>query len=90
MANIIPPRRDELLTKDGIPTRRFIEYLEKLTLNTNISIDKITQEPVSDGPINRAKLAALENRIGSGNFLTSDETGFSVDNNQFTVDMDEA
>jgi hypothetical protein len=90
MANIIPPRRNELLTKDGMPTRRFIEYLEQLTITTNSSTDQIIQSPASDGPINRAKLAALENRIGSGNFLTSDETGFSVDNNKFTVDMDES
>jgi hypothetical protein len=32
----------------------------------------------------------LENRLGSGDALTSDETGFTVDSTQLTVDMTEA
>jgi len=35
MADLIPPRRNEFLTKDGIPTTRFAEYLERLTTKTN-------------------------------------------------------
>ena len=37
-----------------------------------------------------AKLYALNDRIGSGDPLTSDETGFTVDSTALTVDMDEA
>lgn len=37
MANLIPPRRGEFLTKEGQPTQRFIEYLESISsfVNTN-------------------------------------------------------
>lgn len=37
-----------------------------------------------------AQLTALEQRIGSGDALTSDETGFTVDSDRLSVDMDEA
>ena len=42
---------------------------------------------------NRNSLAGfteISDKIGSGNFLTSDETGFTVDSDRLTVDMDEA
>jgi hypothetical protein len=90
MADIIPPRRDQFLTVDGVPTQRFIEYLEQLTNNTNESTEFISASVSTDGPANRAKIFALENRLGSGDFLTSDETGFTVDATNLTVDMDEA
>lgn len=87
MAEIIPPRRGEFLTKEGIPTVRFAEYLERLTsqLNTNTTVSSVTK--------NQSALAlhfALEARLGSGNFLTSDEAGFTVDSDRLSVDMDEA
>jgi len=37
-----------------------------------------------------AQLNAIREQIGSGDFLTSDETGFTVDLETLTVDMDEA
>lgn len=37
-----------------------------------------------------AQTVALELRIGSGDPLTSDETGFTVDSDKLTVDMIEA
>lgn len=37
-----------------------------------------------------AEFGDLINRIGSGDFLTSDETGFTVDSDKLSVDMDEA
>jgi len=40
---IIPPRRNQLLTKDGLPTQRFIEYLESLAGSTNDFTDQIDQ-----------------------------------------------
>ena len=90
MANIIAPRRDQFLTVDGVPTQRFIEYLEQLTKSSNENTTEVAAVVVSDGPLNRANLFALENRLGSGDFLTSDETGFSVDATNLTVDMTEA
>ena len=35
MAELIPPRRGEFLTKDGQPTQRFIEWIESLTRSNN-------------------------------------------------------
>jgi len=37
-----------------------------------------------------ARVTTLEQRLGSGNPLTSDEIGFTVDSIEFTVDMVEA
>ena len=88
MAELIPPRRDEFLTKDGVPTQRFAVYLESLTSKTNTSATETSLN--SDGSAARAQLFALQEQVGSGNFLTSDETGFTVDTDKLTVDMDEA
>ena len=38
---IIPPRRNEVLTQQGTPTLRFIEYLESLGGMTNASNDQL-------------------------------------------------
>ncbi len=88
MADLIPPRRNEFLTKDGIPTQRFAEYLEQLTRETNITVTATSIN--ADGSAARAQLLALQLQVGSGDFLTSDETGFTVDTDKLTVDMDEA
>ncbi len=88
MANLIPPRRDEFLTKDGVPTQRFAVYLESLTAKTNSTVTETSIN--TDGSAARAQLFALQEQVGSGNFLTSDETGFTVDTDKLTVDMTEA
>ena len=41
-------------------------------------------------PLTAARLTSLEQRIGSGDALTSDETGFTVDSTALTVDQVEA
>ena len=87
MAEIIPPRRDEALSADGVPTLRFSEYLESLTLQTNSTASNLISS-IDNTAI--ALIFALENRIGSGDFLTSDETGFTVDSTKLTVDQTEA
>lgn len=87
MADIIPPRRDEVLTPGGNPTRRFSEYLESITGSVNTAtgeISSLTLENVL------SLVNALENRLGSGDALTSDETGFTVDSDKLSVDMTEA
>ena len=43
MAELIPPRRNEFLTKLGVPTQRFAEYLEGLAQNSNSSTDEIAR-----------------------------------------------
>ena len=35
MAELIPPRRNEFLTRAGVPTTRFAEYLEELARSIN-------------------------------------------------------
>lgn len=87
MTDIIPPRRGEFLTREGIPTTRFAEYLERLTGQTN---SNTVAAAVTNNQSALALHFALEARLGSGNFLTSDETGFTVDSDRLSVDMDEA
>lgn len=87
MADVIPPRRDEQLTQDGIPTLRFAEYLEEIAQNNNTVTTIVSSTTLSTA---LAQIFALENRIGSGDALTSDETGFTVDTDKLSVDMDEA
>ena len=84
---LIPPRRDEYFTDNGLPTLRLIRYLEDLAGQTNENTETTTSAQVSRG---QALAFDLENRIGSGDFLTSDETGFTVDSDRLSVDMDEA
>ena len=88
MANIIPPRRDEFLTKDGMPTPRFIQYLEALTKQTNTTA--VTAGSVSDNSAMRAQLKSLQQQVGSGNPLTWDETGFTWDSTRHSFDQTEA
>lgn len=88
MANLIPPRRGEFLTKDGQPTQRFIEYLESLTRQTNTSA--AAASTVSDNSALRAQLKALQQQVGSGNPLTWDETGFTWDSSKHSFDQAEA
>lgn len=87
MAEVIPPRRDETLTSKGVPTLRFSEYLERLTDQSNFTTNTLVSL-IDNSAL--ALIFALENRIGSGDFLTSDETGFTVDSDKLSVDMDEA
>ena len=87
MVDIIPPRRDEVLTPEGSPTKRFSEYLENIasTVNTtSTGLNSISLENVL------SLVNALENRLGSGDALTSDEEGFTVDSDRLSADMDEA
>jgi len=51
------------------------------------SVQDNTQDELPD---NSAQLFELQQRIGSGDPLKSDETGFTVDTTRLTVDMTEA
>ena len=89
MAELIPPRRNEFLTKEGVPTQRFAEYLEALTAKTNNSVTTIISTTTNNSAV-RAQLLALHEQVGSGDFLTWDDDGFSWDSDKFTFDQDEA
>jgi hypothetical protein len=88
MTELIPPRRSEFLTKSGVPTQRFAEYLEALTTKTNNNVTFISVN-LADSSF-RAQLLTLQEQVGSGDFLTSDDTGFTADSIELTVDMTEA
>jgi hypothetical protein len=87
MADIIPPKRGEEITNQGKASLRLSEYLEALTTQTNTNTGEIETAPIESA---LAYHFALEARLGSGNALTSDETGFTVDSDKLTVDMTEA
>ena len=45
---IITPRRDEFFTRDGVPTQRFITWIEALTIQTNTSTTEIINTNVRE------------------------------------------
>ena len=54
------------------------------------SADEVQASESEDAPLSRALINELRAQIGSGDPLTSDETGFTVDSDKLTVDMSEA
>ncbi len=87
MPNQIPPKRGELLTPKGIPTKRFSIFMENLVTQTNENTNMLNVALVKSLT---ALIFDLDRRIGSGDALTSDETGFTVDSDRLSVDMTEA
>lgn len=81
---ITPPRRDEpLFDKFGRATLRFARYME--------SVSTVTSADRPSGSELIVPLSfQLSQQIGSGDPLTSDETGFTVDSTLLSVDMTEA
>jgi hypothetical protein len=53
-------------------------------------VSEVTDRVESAQGNNQAQLNEISNRLGSGDALTSDETGFTVDSTTLTVDMAEA
>ena len=88
MVDVTAPLRTEpLFDQFGNPTIRFAEFLEQLSIEVN-EISTATES--SFNLILGGKLAALQAQIGSGDALTSDDTGFTVDTDLLSVDMTEA
>ncbi len=88
VADIIPPRRGEFLTPDGMATNRFNEYLERMASQSNETASMAIEN--SGNSAIRAKLLSLQQQVGSGNPLTWDETGFTWDADKHSFDQDEA
>ena len=85
MANVIPPRRDEpLFDASGNPTLRFSEFLETLSG----AVSEATGSAPAETTISNSFI--IQAQIGSGDPLTSDETGFTVDSDRLSVDQTEA
>lgn len=85
---VIAPRRGEAITPGGSGTKRFHDWMESLTTTTNSNNDAVESGNVFSSALSR--INALENRIGSGDALTWDETGFTWDSDRLSFDQDEA
>lgn len=88
MADIIPPRRGEFLTAEGVATNRFNEYLERITSQSNETASLSIGN--SDNSLIRAASLSLRQQIGSANPLTWDETGFTWDTDKHSFDQTES
>jgi len=84
---LIPPRRDQILTKEGELTLRATKFFESLSdisnetsnaIDTSVSIETLSL------------IADINNRLGSGDALTSDSDSFTVDSTILFVDQTEA
>ncbi len=72
------------------------DVIEENTENTEENTEEI--EVINDTllfldryvPVNQAQINDIRAQIGSGDFLTSDETGFTVDSTTLSVDMTES
>lgn len=88
MAKLISLRRGEsIFDKRGLGTIRFMEYIEGATRQINDTADEV--ETNFNIQV-LGSIADLNERLGSGDFLTSDSDSFTVDSDKFTVDMTEA
>ena len=87
MADIIPPRRNEVLTSSGTGTTRFMEYLEQTATQVN---DTTAAVDASIVQILAASIFDLQARLGSGDFLTVDTTSFTLATTVLFTDMTEA
>ena len=75
--------------QQAYPTRQFQEFLDDLADVDDLA-STLEAEPVRVDSLSIALVAKLQKQVGSGNFLTSDETGFTVDSGRLSCDMDEA
>lgn len=88
MPELIALRDGEpIFNKDGLGTRRFNAFIEQLTRQTNTNTEEISSS-VSIEVF--ALIADINNRLGSGDALTSDSDSFTIDSTELFVDLTEA
>lgn len=68
----------------------YLSFLRNLRIVATEVEDSKSETESSTFLQTQQRLNALNDRIGSGDPLTSDETGFTVDSTALTVDMTEA
>jgi len=68
VADLIPPRRDESLSRDGVPTLRFSEYLERLASDVNDVVAEASESLFSEISTQNAKIAKLSLQINDLDF----------------------
>lgn len=85
---VTPPLRGESpFDEFGRFTIRYYEYFEQTADSVNSSAEVAAQTSNKSA---LSRIFALENRLGSGDALTCDETGFTIDSDRLSIDMDEA
>lgn len=90
-SDLEPPLRGEpILDEFGNFTLRYTEFFSRTSVLVNGLVDRGNPANLSNSTVFGAQLIELQQRIGSGNPLTSDETGFTVDLDTLSVDMTEA
>jgi hypothetical protein len=62
MAKIIPPRRDEILSKEGLGELRFLNYLEENADQTNTSTEATEADPASVN-LSNAQVSQINKKI---------------------------
>lgn len=67
----------------------YLAMKQDLTEVADAGAEVVASEVGAD-PRTTALLSTLQAQLGSGNALTSDETGFTVDSDRLSADMDEA
>lgn len=99
MVDTLVDSQQTLLTyadvKEAHPTWSDIDIQDYLAMKQDLTdvseaSDEIASSDVGSDPRTTALLSTLQAQLGSGNPLTSDETGFTVDSDKLSVDMDEA
>lgn len=93
-SDLEPPLRGEpILDELGNFTIRYTEFFSRTAVLLNEVVNGgtvVNPANLSNSTVFGAQLIELQQRIGSGNPLTSDETGFTVDLDTLSVDMTEA
>jgi hypothetical protein len=96
---ILDESRQTLLTYADVaeahPKWSQIEIEDYLSIKQDIddtaaSEDNVLSSEIGIDPRTTALLSTLQAQVGSGNALTSDETGFTVDSDKLSADMSEA
>lgn len=77
------PQWSEKMIEDYLALKQDLE----LTAEAGDSTANLDE---TSSPLTMALINDIRAQIGSGDALTSDETGFTVDSEKLTVDMDEA
>ena len=76
------PDWTDRMVEDYLATKRDLEAVADAGDESNVSVDTTLA-------IN-ARFNELEQRLGSGDYLTCDDDGFTCDNDLFTCDVEEA
>jgi hypothetical protein len=99
MVDTLVDSQQTLLTyadvKEAHPEWSDIEVQDYLAIKQDISdvsgaADDVAVSEAGSDPRTTAMLSTLQDQLGSGDMLTSDETGFTVDSDKLYADMDEA